>query len=123
MKLLSDDGLLDLIKTGNHLAFTVLVDRYWGKLYKHLFARIRNEDEAEDIVQEIFIGFWKNKDNITCNQEESLSPYLFTAAKYCAIDYFGRPETTIPYENALTTVLEYASSDYSDEEVLLHELK
>ena len=123
MKQLSDDGLLQLIKSENHLAFTILVDRYWTRLYQHLFSRIRNEDDAEDAVQEIFIGFWKNKSTIICNHEDSLGPYLFSAAKYCAIDYFSKPETAIPYENALETVLEYASSDCSDEVVLLHELR
>lgn len=123
MKLLFDDGLLQLIKSENHLAFTVLVDKFWSRLYRHLFSRIRNEDDAEDGVQEIFIGLWKNKNTISCNLEGSLSPYLYSAVKYCAIDYFSKPETVIPYENALETVLEYSSSDISDEDILLHELK
>ena len=123
MKQLSDNSLLELIQSENHLAFSALVDRYWVKLYKHLCFRIRNENEAKDIVQDIFLSLWNNRNTVFCDDSGSIAPYLFKAARYCAIDYFSKPETTIPYENALSAVLLYPSKAEADESFLLKELE
>jgi len=123
MKALSDYALLVLIKANNAVAFTVLVDRYWEPLYKHLYYRIRDEDEAKDHVQEIFISLWNNIAKVACNEQESLESYLFTAARYRAIDYFSKPNTHIPYEHVLNTVLAYPSAAATDQSVLLKELE
>lgn len=123
MKELRDDKILELIKADNHLAFTVLVDRYWEQLYKHLFYRIKKEEEAKDSIQEIFISLWNNRHKITCDSEGSLSSYLFKSAKYRAIDYFSKPETVIPYERVLDLALAIPASLSADTAVLLSELE
>ncbi|EDM34197.1 RNA polymerase ECF-type sigma factor [Pedobacter sp. BAL39] len=123
MKELSDERILELIKADNHLAFTVLVDRYWEKLYKHLFYRIKKEEESKDSVQEIFISLWNNRYKLSCDAAGSLSSYLFKSARYCAIDYFSKPETTIPYEQVLDLALEIPAGQPADANVLLNELE
>ena len=64
-------------------AFRILYDRYWQVLYKKAIARLRNEDDAKDILQEIFISIWNNRQQIEF--EETLAPYIFTALKYSII--------------------------------------
>jgi RNA polymerase sigma factor (sigma-70 family) len=123
MKAFSDYRLLGLIKANNAIAFTVLVDRYWERLYKHLHYRIHHEEDAKDNVQEIFISLWNNIDTVTCNENDSLEAYLFTAARYRAIDYFSKPDTVIPYAHALSTVLAYPSAAEADQSVMLRELE
>lgn len=123
MKALSDQSLLELIKADNRLAFTVIVNRYWEKLYKHLYYRTKQEEESKDSVQEIFISLWTNRYKVNCDDQGYLSSYLFKSAKYCAIDYFSRPETTIPYTNVLELALEFPSGQHADTEVLVRELE
>lgn len=40
---------------GNNEAFAELVDRYKNAVYRHSFAVVQNEDEAEDVAQDTFI--------------------------------------------------------------------
>lgn len=102
MENFSDTRLMDLIREGNNHAFTVLVNRYWEDLYRHIYARLRHEEDAKDILQEIFISVWKNRDTITLDEKASMAPYLFTAARYAVIDHFGKPQTTICNEELLS---------------------
>ena len=78
---LTDKALL--VSENEDLAFRVLYDRYWEALYKKAFYRLGNSDDAQDAVQEIFISLWRNRETIQF--EDNLSPYLFTALKYCII--------------------------------------
>lgn len=123
MKQSSDSSLIELVKVDNHLAFTVLVDRYWEDLYRHIFTKIRDVDEAKDIVQDIFLGLWKNRDTIVTDSRESIAPYLFRAAKYAVINYFTRPGIIVADEMALSVALNFPSAIQSDDPYLLKELR
>lgn len=93
-----DSQLLGLIKTGDQQAFAALVNRYWEDLYTHIHARLKQEEDTKDILQEIFISTWKKRGTITPDENGRLSSYLFTAARYCIIDHFSRPNTPVYHE-------------------------
>jgi RNA polymerase sigma-70 factor (ECF subfamily) len=71
-----------LVAEDNESAFKVLYERYWQPLYARALARL-DSTLAQDVVQEIFISLWRNKERIVV--EDSLSPYLFTALRYSII--------------------------------------
>ncbi|MBB5638839.1 RNA polymerase sigma-70 factor (ECF subfamily) [Pedobacter cryoconitis] len=119
----SDSSLIESVKTDNHIAYTALVDRYWEDLYRHIWQKIKNSDEAKDIVQDIFLGLWKNRAKIVTDERDSIAPYLFMAAKYAIINYFSRPGITITNENALYAALNSPSGTKTDDPLLLKELQ
>lgn len=123
MNLSSDTSLIALIKVDNHVAYTALVDKYWADLYRHIWQKIKNSDEAEDIVQDIFLGLWKNRTKIITDERDSIAPYLFRAAKYAIINYFSRPGITITNENALYAAINAPSEIRTDDPLLLKELQ
>lgn len=123
MKQHTDSSLLTLVKQDdNHLAFSELVNRYWEELYRHVCLKIRDRDEAQDIIQDIFLSLWKNRQTVVCDNQGQLSSYLFKSARYAAINYFSRPGITISGENVLDYMLSYPSIVKTDEEVMLKEL-
>ncbi|MFD2919861.1 RNA polymerase sigma factor [Terrimonas rubra] len=73
----------EMLVSGDEKSFRILYDRYWQGLFKKAKARLGNTDDAEDILQDIFVTLWKNRLSIEVN--ESLQPYLFTALKYAII--------------------------------------
>ncbi|RZK20608.1 MAG: sigma-70 family RNA polymerase sigma factor [Pedobacter sp.] len=123
MKLSSDKSLMELVKAGNHIAYTKIVNNYWEKLYKHIWIRIKDDDIAKDFVQDIFLGLWKNKETVSTDQEDSLASYLFTAAKYIIINHFSRPNIAIPDEEALILALNTPSGITADSDILIVELQ
>lgn len=73
---LSDLELMNLLKSGNQDAFAEIYERYFGPLYLHAYKRIRDKDEARDLVQELFSHLWSKRD--TLEPRTSFSNYLYT---------------------------------------------
>ncbi|MFT4156237.1 RNA polymerase sigma factor [Parafilimonas sp.] len=55
---LDDSLLLAGIKTGNQKAFDLLFNKYWEKCYSQAYKRLKNKEDAKDVVQEIFATIW-----------------------------------------------------------------
>lgn len=77
--LLSDAELQKKLQHKDQLAFEVLFDRYWKRLYSFAFKIYKEETICEDIVQEIFISLWEKSKIISI---ENLEGYLLRAVKY-----------------------------------------
>lgn len=60
-------------------ALNGLFERYWKKLYAAAYVRLKDEAEAKDCVQEIFIGLWQRRKELTI--PVSVSGYLYNAVK------------------------------------------
>ncbi|WP_426670419.1 RNA polymerase sigma factor [Mucilaginibacter sp. McL0603] len=82
---LADDELLRRIQMDDQQAFSVVVYRYNVRLYRIVYGRVRMEDDAKDIVQEIFISLWNNRHQIQFGA--ALYPYLSKSAFYAVIDW------------------------------------
>ena len=61
-KILPDDNdLLKAVKYGQKKAFNILFDRYASQLYHVALKYVGRSDEAEEIVQEVFVKVWINR--------------------------------------------------------------
>nr|WP_121272728.1 sigma-70 family RNA polymerase sigma factor [Pedobacter schmidteae] len=68
--------------------FTVIFNTYWKKLYVIAYRRLRDEELAKDIVQDVFVYFWKERQNINING--SLEAYLRKSVQYQIIAHFRK---------------------------------
>lgn len=75
----SDQFLLILLKEGDHYAYTELYNRYSGVLYAHALRRLKNREEAKDIIHELFTYLWVNRSVIEIQGQ--LSGYLYTSVR------------------------------------------
>lgn len=55
MKNISDDQAIESVKNGNQADYSILVDRYKNKAFSLLKGMLKNEMEAEEILQDCFI--------------------------------------------------------------------
>ncbi|MEH7345818.1 sigma-70 family RNA polymerase sigma factor [Bacillus sp. JJ1532] len=55
---ISDQVLIQKVKSGNHHAFRLLVEKYRNDLFRTIYAVLRNQKEAEDATQEVFIKIY-----------------------------------------------------------------
>jgi len=76
---LSDAELVDLLKTGDQLAFNEIYRRFKAPLYVHAYNKLRNTEEAKDIVQELFTKLWNKRDKLTLTND--LISYLYAAVR------------------------------------------
>lgn len=84
----SEQQLVSLLKEGDHVAYQTIYERYFGLLFVHAHKRLRDEEQAKDIVQEFFTALWHRHEEIQLTT--SLSAYFFTAINYRIISFFRR---------------------------------
>ncbi len=60
---LSDEDLLARLIAGNHDALTVLFDRYHRLIFSVAVRMLRDEGEAEDVVQTVFLNIFTDAAN------------------------------------------------------------
>ena len=86
--ILDDKELTGLLQNGDELAFTEIYNRYWTKLFAVAANKISDLDEAEEIVQDIFVSLWKRRNELeTIN---TLGPYLAVSVKYRVIKVLAK---------------------------------
>ena len=71
--------LLEKVRNNDEVAFKVIYNTYFPKLYYFVFEFIPLQDLAENIVQDTFITFWNKRAELKDNTR--LSAFLFTIAK------------------------------------------
>ncbi len=71
------------INEGNEEAFKVLFELYYGKLLYFAQSYISNKEDAEEIVQDVFVKIWKKRRKIATN----INGYLFKTTKNACLDY------------------------------------
>lgn len=103
-----DLHLIDQIKTGNRLAFNALYLRYWEDLYRFGYAILKDEDQAKDILQDIFFALWRNRETL---EIKSVSAYLYTAVRYEVTRALRNGRLTAAHEEYLATLHSPHSSE------------
>lgn len=83
----TDKVLLDLLVQDDRNAFTILYRRYWMSLYDAAWKRLKNPQQAEDIVQDIFISLWTRRAELAI---DNLPAYLHTAVRFRVLNYVER---------------------------------
>jgi RNA polymerase sigma-70 factor (ECF subfamily) len=111
----SDNNLLTLFKGGDQAAFKFIYERYWQLLYVAACKVIKDEDEAKDVVQEVFVSLLSKGADL--HVHGSLSNYLFTAVRYKVFDFISRKKVRTNYLDSLNDFL--TRSDYSTDRALL----
>lgn len=78
----SDEDLLNQLKSGCEISFKEIFNRHWLPLYRIAYSRLKSKNDAEEIVQEIFVNLWQGRQTHTII---NLSHYLKVAVKHRVI--------------------------------------
>ena len=106
-----DGDLLNELKSSSTFAFRVLFDKYSKKIYAFSLSYLNSKEEAEEIVQEVFLKIWKVREKLST--QKSFESYLFTIAKNAILN-------TIRKSNYHKAFLEYAKL-HPNKNILLDE--
>ena len=95
----NDQELVKLLQRGNAEAFDSLFEVYSSKLFGFAFKYFRNETDAEELVQDVFVKVWENRQ--TLKSEHSFKSYLFTIALNQIRKYFNKKAASLRYLESL----------------------
>lgn len=113
-----DKKLIIAIKKDDYTSYNKLFDRYYTRLCYYVYHLLMDKEDAEDIVQELFLTLWDNRKKIEI--EENVSGYLYKMAKNLALKQI-RIKTNYKtfLENQEDTLLYYEENQLESEEFRL----
>jgi RNA polymerase sigma factor (sigma-70 family) len=91
-----DDVLLLQIRQNSKPAFNQLFEKYWESAYSDAYRRLKDADQAKDIVQDIFTHIWLHR---ATDRIQNFPAYLHTAIRNKVIKVTTRQKATHPFFN------------------------
>jgi RNA polymerase sigma-70 factor (ECF subfamily) len=95
---------------GDERSFTGLYDRYYDRIYRHLYYRVGRAEDAEDLTQQVFLQAWR----ALGRYRQGTTPFvawLFTIAHNTVISFYRRNKGAF----SLDDLAEHASPDGVEE--------
>jgi RNA polymerase sigma factor (sigma-70 family) len=107
---LSDEALVDLLKSDDHDAFKIIYLRYWRQLYGFVYQQIDSKEDAEEIIHDLMLSLWQNRGR---SQIQHLKIYLFIAARNLTNKFIKSQINLLKYREyqLLNQVFESVDSD------------
>lgn len=97
-----EKGLLLQLKQGSEHAFEKIYTLYSARLYGNLLKLVKLEEEAKEILQDVFLKIWKEREHI--DTEKSFRSYLFKIAENKVYDFFRKAARDKKKEVALMAI-------------------
>lgn len=97
MTLQREHILISELKRGSKEAFDQIYKLYAGRLLAYCVKYTKCREDAEEILQDVFIALWKGRETI--RQEETLESLLFTISKHRVINAYHSNLNSPIYED------------------------
>jgi RNA polymerase sigma-70 factor (ECF subfamily) len=86
----SDHYLMEKLQKGDLEAFDLIFKKYGDKLFGFALKYLKSKENAEGLVQDVFLKIWENRKNL--KKESSLKSYLFTIAYHEMCQIFRKKQ-------------------------------
>ena len=101
--------LLKQLKAGNKETINELYTHYSQRLYRFAVGYLKSEEDARDVIQEVFIRLWNKREEL--KKDTNLEAFLFTVAKNTIISEFRKKISNKEYLEYLRSVVVKNNSD------------
>ncbi|WP_232541249.1 RNA polymerase sigma factor [Spirosoma endbachense] len=118
IKQLHDEQLVTLFHQGSMASFEEIYQRYWYKLFKMAYHQVNVQEDAEELVQDIFMSLWKRRSIVIIKQ---LDLYLMLAVKNQIYKYIKSKISLQKYREYIIFQDIY-QNHHTDDFVSFHEL-
>ena len=112
--------LVKLLKKGNMAAFDAIYKQYCHKLHQFVFMYVKQEEDAEGIVQEVFIKIWQSRRKI--DVYASFEAFLFTIAYNATMSLLRKRMSETKSREYLKSLQQIENADQIIEEIHFEEL-
>jgi RNA polymerase sigma-70 factor (ECF subfamily) len=92
----NDTELWQLVRQSDHAAYEVLYQRYMEVIFAGIFKHLDSRADAEDIMQEVFLTIWEQRQTIDLKYK--FFSYLYSVTRYKTYKYLKDKKLTARYE-------------------------
>ena len=108
-----DENTLRKVTQGNEQAFAELYNYYKAPALRFTTSLLKDEEEAENMVQDVFIKIWVKREHI--KPDYNFNSYLFTCLRNMAFDHFKKIEKSELLRKNYMEAIRMAEEDEKDE--------
>lgn len=94
ISLMSDRQIIERLKNSDRSALREVFDAYHRRLYNFLLYRSGSPEEAEDLLQDLYIRLWQYREQIS---DRNFVGYLFTMARNLSLNRIREQTTELNY--------------------------
>jgi len=100
---LVDNELVRIVREADPQRYSEIIDRYQGKLFAYLYRLIGDREEAEDLLQDVFIKAYRNL--FSYDTDRKFSSWIYRIAHNEAVNHIKRKSLKrfISLENVTST--------------------
>ncbi len=99
-----DIELVMKLKNHDEEAMILLYKNYWKDLYITAFKVLKDKEDCEDIIQDLFIRIWNKREETDI--KTSLKSYLLAAVRY---EVYRKVRESRKYESIMDDIIEMVS--------------
>jgi RNA polymerase sigma-70 factor, ECF subfamily len=85
---LTDNELVVIIREKDQERYGEIIERYQGKLFSYIYRLIGNRDEAQDLLQDVFIKTFRNLNSFDVDRK--FSSWIYRIAHNEAVNHIKR---------------------------------
>ncbi len=102
-KELTDSELAEIVRSFDQERYGEIIERYQGKLFAYLYRLIGSRDEAQDILQDVFLKAYRNLQSY--DSARKFSSWIYRIAHNEAVNFIKRKSLKrfIPWEDIAAT--------------------
>ncbi|MEL7588604.1 MAG: RNA polymerase sigma-70 factor [Prolixibacteraceae bacterium] len=119
-KIKTNIELLLLLKKGDMAAFNAIYNKYCYKIHEFVFMYLKQEEDTEEIVQEVFVKIWASRDKI--DVYSSFESFLFTIAYNATISLLRKRVSEKKSKEYLKSLQQLDAADQVIDEIQFKEL-
>nr|WP_121271473.1 RNA polymerase sigma-70 factor [Pedobacter schmidteae] len=116
-----DKELVALLAKGDKCAYSEVFFRYNKLLYSHAYNKLREREDAKDIVSEVFYALWAKRGQAL--PEHNLIGYLFVAVRYKIADFLSKKQVRHHYIQSLQNFIDEPQQVNADHLIREKQLK
>ena len=118
---LSDNELIQIVREKDIQKYAEIIDRYQGKLFAYLYRLVGSRQDAQDLLQDVFIKAYQNL--YSYDTKRKFSSWIYRIAHNEAVNYIKRKSLKrfIPWESVIIAKdrLEMSSATEEADEILV----
>ena len=104
---------------GDRQAFVQIYNLFFAKIYKFVFFRTKQKEDAEDLTCLVFLKVWQHLAKYRFKKNAKFSTWLFQIARFTLIDYYRQQKPSV----SLDAMKELKFEDAIQKKIELEEIK
>jgi RNA polymerase sigma-70 factor, ECF subfamily len=110
-----EQNTIGLLKTGDQKALEMVFRNWYTPLCRFAWTYLNDKDEAEEVVQSVFVQFWEKRGDISI--DTSLKSYLYSSVRNASLNVIKHRKVRADHAKFVTSNAQSATQMVQSDEL------